>query len=141
MNLSVLYTQPTANIKDVEVEGKSFTIIKLPAFDSMKLSHKIAKVASPLLSVFNKKDEELDLSKIDFDDEKLSNLIREIVEMCQTENRMVLFNNDITSLKMPYLLVWEFLKFNYADFFQNSPLMEKVQKATEGLDLSKMNKV
>jgi hypothetical protein len=138
MNFKAHYANPTAIIERVEVLGITYTIAKLPAFEGMKLFHKVMKVASPLVSVFLDTKKEFNIAKLDFDDEALSDVIKKIVEMCQKDGNMIIFDMDMKDLKTPYLLAFEFLKFNYSDFLQNSPKLKEAVAKVDGLDLSKM---
>lgn len=139
MNLQLHYQQPTTQTKIVEVSGKSFTICKLPATEAVKMTMKLVKIGTPIISLFSKK-ESVELSDINFDDEEVSNMLIKIVGMCQIDGRMVLFDNDMTSFEMPFLLAFEFLKYNFSDFFQSSPLFKTASEKLNGLDLSKMKK-
>jgi len=153
MNLLAYYAEHQERVEPVEIANKNFKIVKLPAFDAMKLLHKVVKLSTPLLAVLSrvnvKKDKEgkfdvdfskLDFAELDFDDDLLSELIKKVVEMCQIDGRMILFDMDMTDLKMPYQLAFAFLKLNYADFFLDSLMMKKVVKSAEGLDLNKLKK-
>lgn len=129
--------------KEVTVAGINFKIIKLPAFDAVKLQMKMAKMAVPFLKTVKMENKKLDfdLKDFDFDDEKTAVFLKEVVEMAQTQGRMVLFDEDMSSFEMPFLLAFEFLKFNFSDFFTNSPLFKKVVEATtevDGLNLKEM---
>jgi hypothetical protein len=136
----------TSRVKKVNIDGVDFVVAKLYAFDGMRLFNRVATNLKPLVSLLNgkKEGENLDFSKLaelNIDDEKISYLIKEIVEMCQIGGRMVIFDMDMTTFKMPYLLAFEFLKHNYNDFLGNSPLLKAVEeKMGQGMDLTEMKK-
>jgi len=138
MNKNILKYYFNQNLPQttVKIEGVEFGIVKLPVSQSSRVLNRTAKIALPLLGVLDK--DEMDFSSImSLDDELLSKHIIDLCQMCKIGDRLVIVDNDIGSLKMLYLLAWEFLKFNYQDFLQGNPLAKKVQKAT-GINLNSM---
>jgi len=144
MRLLKHYVNPTAEIKTVTVEGKEFTICKLPADLSVRLTFKLGLTIAPIMALLGEDINILEeLPKLKIDDEKLSDVVISVVEMCQvvdavtSRSRMVSFmENDIDDFKVALLLAFEFLKFNFDSFFANSPLAKKVQE--EGINLQEM---
>ena len=131
------YLNHTAELKMVEVEGKRFTICKLPADLALRLSIRVGTTIAPIIPLLGKNINLMEaLPKLDLDDKKLSDFVIDLVEMCQIDNRMVSFVQDMEGLKMPFMLAFEFLKFNFDSFFANSPLAKKVQE--EGINLQEM---
>lgn len=133
------YVNHTADKRSVEVEGKTFTIVKLPADLALRLSVRVGTTVAPIIPLLGKDVNITDaLPKLNLDDEKLSDFVIDVVEMCQIENRMVRFDGDIEGLAMPFKLAFEFLKFNFESFFANSPLAKKAEEAVGGINLGEM---
>jgi len=148
MRLLKHYLNPAVESKTIIVEGKEFQICKLPADLALRLQIRIATTLAPLIAGFGKDMNVGELiSSINLDDEKVSDLIIDVVGMCQVydpilkKNRMVDFNmNDITTLKMPYLLAFEFLKYNFETFFLDNPIGQKMAEKAGGINLQEMMK-
>jgi hypothetical protein len=142
------YVNPTAEIKNINIENKDFRICKLPADLALRLSIRLGTTVAPLIPLLGKEQNILEaLPKLNIDDEKLSDLVIDVCQMCQTfdktinRDRMIEFDrNDIIGIKMPFLLAFEFLKFNFENFFADSPLAQKVAEKAGGINLGEMMK-
>ena len=134
------YVNDTLEKITVTVDSLSFTISKMPVFDGMKVFNKTAKLLSPLIGLVKEKGE-LDFSALaQIDDDRVTDHIKVLCELCQTDGKMVVFDTDMKNYKMPYLLAFEFIKWNFADFLTSNPSLKKVTEKAMGVDLEKMKK-
>jgi len=132
------YVNDALEKKEVTVEGQAFTLTKMPVFDGMKVFNKTAKLLSPLIGLMGDK-KKLDFSVLaELDDESVTDHIRVLCELCQKEGEMVMFDTDMKNYKMPYLLAFEFAKWNFSDFLTSNPKLQKVAETAMGIDLEKM---
>ena len=132
------YVNDALEKKEVTVEGQAFTITKMPVFDGMKVFNKTAKLLSPLIGLMGDK-KKLDFSVLaELDDESVTDHIKVLCELCQKEGEMVMFDTDMKNYKMPYLLAFEFGKWNFSDFLTSNPKLQKVAETAMGIDLEKM---
>ena len=140
------YSNPALPKTTVEIEGTTFEIVKFPVSISLGIFNKSVTTLAPLGDAFgfggkNKKEVEINFSKIaEINDEKVTKQIIELCQMCKNANddRMVIFDVDMKSLKMPYLLAFEFLKWNFEDFLLGNLKLAGLAKAVTGIDLGKM---
>ena len=124
----------------VTVDGVNFSISKMPVFDGMKVFNKTAKLLLPLVGLFEGK-KELDFSVLaEMDDEAVTEHIKLLCELCQVDDRMVVFDADMKNYKMPYLLAIECAKWNFSDFLKSNPKLQKVAEKAMGVDLEEMKK-
>jgi hypothetical protein len=132
------YVNDSLDKQEVTVDGVEFTITKMPVFDGMKVFNRTAKLLSPLIGMMG------DTKKLDFsvlseiDDDGVTEHIKVLCELCQKEGEMVVFDADMKNYKMPYLLAFEFAKWNFSDFLTSNPKLQKVAEAAMGIDLEKM---
>ena len=132
------YVNDSLDKTTVSVDGVSFSITKMPVFDGMKVFNRTAKLLSPLIGLIGDK-EKLDFSVLtEIDDDGVTEHIKVLCELCQKDGEMVVFDSDIKNHKMPYLLAFEFVKWNFSDFLTSNPKLKEVAEKTMGIDLEKM---
>lgn len=134
------YVNDSLDKQDVVIDDVEFTITKMPVFDGMKVFNRTVKLLSPLVGLIGE-GKKLDFSVLsEIDDEGVTEHIKVLCEMCQKEAELVIFDTDMKNYKMPYLLAFEFVKWNFSDFLTSNPNLQKVAEKMTGIDLEQMKK-
>jgi hypothetical protein len=132
------YVNDSLEKNEVTVDGVNFSMTKMPVFDGMKVFNRTAKLLSPLIGMMGDK-KKLDFSVLsEIDDDGVTEHIKVLCELCQKDGEMVIFDVDMKNYKMPYLLAFEFAKWNFSDFLTSNPKLQKVAETAMGIDLEKM---
>jgi len=135
------YVNDALEKTEVTIEDEVFTISKMPVFDGLKVFNRTAKLLSPLIGLMGEK-EKLDFSVLaEIDDDSVTEHIKVLCEFCQKDGNKVVFDSDMKNYKMPYLLAFEFAKWNFSDFLTSNPKLQKVAEKAMGIDLEKMKNV